>query len=81
MAIDSFATLDNDSPSSSLIENSMLIYNRFFSIDACDSLNFDPSIRNEVEENICSENGTPSLETFDRAKHAAHAILDTVSLN
>lgn len=72
------ATTSNDS--SFIVENAVQIYNRYFQIDASNSLNFDSAIRNEIEESICSKNGTPSIDTFEKAKDAANAILETVTL-
>jgi hypothetical protein len=77
LAVENFNQASTSKESSLNVENAMQIYNRFFQVGAEHSLNFDPTIRNEIEENICSKNGAPSLDTFERARQAASAILET----
>lgn len=78
MVVETLAT-KNRTGSSPILEDFMSIYNRFFQIEAPESLSFDNTIRNEIEERICNKNGTPPLNTFERAKEAATAILETVN--
>jgi hypothetical protein len=79
LSVDKFnkETVSADPPE--ILEQCMAIYKRFFQIEAPDSLNFDPTIRNEIEESICTDGASPSLDTFEKARQAAHAILETVS--
>jgi hypothetical protein len=79
LAVDHFDQETRNAEPSTILEQCMVIYKRFFQIEAPDSLDFDPIIRNEIEENICTDGASPSLDTFERARKAAHAILETVS--
>jgi A-kinase anchor protein 10 len=63
----------------SALDSAMLIYDRFISMQATEPLNFDQSIRIEVEANICTESGVPTLKPFERAKQGSSAILETVN--
>jgi A-kinase anchor protein 10 len=78
LSVDNFYHASKTAESDLIVKNAMQIYNRFFQIDAKDSLNFDPMIRNEIEEKICTKNGTPPVDMFERARQAASAILETV---
>lgn len=79
LSVDNFYHASKTAESSIIVKNAMQIYNRFFQIDASDSLNFDPAIRNEIEEKICTNNGIPPVDMFERARQAAFAILETVN--
>lgn len=80
LAVDNFHQETRNAEPSAILEQCMVVYKRFFQIEAPDSLNFDPTIRNEIEESICTDGASPSLDTFERAKQAAHAILETVNM-
>ncbi|KAI6176476.1 Regulator of G-protein signaling rgs-5 [Aphelenchoides bicaudatus] len=77
LAVENFHKETQNAEPSTILEQCMIVYKRFFQIEAPDSLNFDPTIRNEIEESISTKGVSPSLSTFERAKHAAYAILET----
>ncbi|VDN53745.1 unnamed protein product [Dracunculus medinensis] len=58
------------------IGDAMIIYNKYFSMQATEPLKFGAKIRIQMESDICSESGRPSLNSFDTARRLAISILE-----
>ncbi|CAG5117418.1 unnamed protein product [Candidula unifasciata] len=57
--------------------DAMVIYDRYFSLQATNPIGFDDKLRFEVEGNICREGG-PLPDCFTKAKNIVLKILDKV---
>ncbi|KAL4003084.1 Regulator of G protein signaling domain family protein [Acanthocheilonema viteae] len=58
------------------VEDAMIIYNRYFSMQATEPLKFDSKIRIQIESDICLGNGRPSSSCFETARLMALRILE-----
>ena len=64
-----------------LVEDAMVIYDKYFSMQATNNLHFGDEIRIEVESKICTENGLPDNDSFEKPYNAACSELQKVSLH
>uniref|UniRef100_A0A7E4WAF4 RGS domain-containing protein n=1 Tax=Panagrellus redivivus TaxID=6233 RepID=A0A7E4WAF4_PANRE len=69
------AEQSNVTEEETLIEDAMIIYDKYFSMQATNSLQFSDAIRIEVESKICTENGVPDPSAFERPFALACQIL------
>lgn len=67
----------NSSPET-LVEDAMIIYDKYFSMQATNNLDFGDDIRIELESRICTESGIPDSNAFDRAYNLACSQLHEV---
>ncbi|CAG9536725.1 unnamed protein product [Cercopithifilaria johnstoni] len=58
------------------VEDAMIIYNRYFSMQATEPLKFDSKTRIQIESDICLGNGRPSSSCFETARLMALRILE-----
>ncbi|VDO32048.1 unnamed protein product [Onchocerca flexuosa] len=61
------------------IEDAMIIYNRYFSMQATEPLKFDAKTRIQIESDICLGNGRPAPSCFETARLMALHILEQIS--
>ncbi|KAE9549185.1 hypothetical protein FO519_007597 [Halicephalobus sp. NKZ332] len=54
-----------------LVEDAMVIYDKYFSMQATNNLNFGDEIRIEIESKICTENGLPEKDIFEKPYNTA----------
>lgn len=59
-----------------LMEDAVIIYDKYFSMQATDPLKFGAKIRIQVESDICTESGRPSPSCFVGARRLAISILE-----
>uniref|UniRef100_A0A158Q8D6 RGS domain-containing protein n=1 Tax=Elaeophora elaphi TaxID=1147741 RepID=A0A158Q8D6_9BILA len=58
------------------VEDAMIIYNRYFSMQATEPLKFDSKTRIQIESDICLGSGRPSPNCFETARLKALRILE-----
>ncbi|EJD75594.1 A-kinase anchor protein 10, variant [Loa loa] len=58
------------------VEDAMIIYNRYFSMQATEPLKFDSKTRIQIESDICLGNGRPASSCFETARLMALRILE-----
>ncbi|VDK71682.1 unnamed protein product [Litomosoides sigmodontis] len=58
------------------VEDAMIIYNRYFSMQATEPLKFGSKTRIQIESDICLGNGRPSSSCFEAARLMALRILE-----
>lgn len=58
------------------IEDAMIIYNKYFSMQATEPLKFGAKMRIQIESDICTESGRPSPMCFESARRLAVSILE-----
>ncbi|VDM39190.1 unnamed protein product [Toxocara canis] len=58
------------------IEDAMIIYNKYFSMQASEPLRFGAKIRIQIETDICTESGRPSATCFEGARRLAVSVLE-----
>ncbi|VDM95203.1 unnamed protein product [Thelazia callipaeda] len=58
------------------VEDAMIIYNKYFSMQATEPLNFGAKIRIQIESDICGKSGRPSGGCFEAARLMAIHILE-----
>ena len=62
-----------------LVEDAMVIYDKYFSMQATNNLHFGDEIRIAVESKICTENGLPDNDSFEKPYNTACSELQKVS--
>ena len=79
IAVQSYTSEHDDLKSAeSMVEDAMAIYDRYFSMQAPEQLDFGDEVRIEIESNICTESGQPYKSAFEQSKQRALAILHEV---
>ncbi|EJW89018.1 hypothetical protein WUBG_00072 [Wuchereria bancrofti] len=58
------------------VEDAMIIYNKYFSMQATEPLKFDSKTRIQIESDICLGNGRPASSCFETARLMALRILE-----
>uniref|UniRef100_A0A914Z4U6 RGS domain-containing protein n=1 Tax=Panagrolaimus superbus TaxID=310955 RepID=A0A914Z4U6_9BILA len=58
-----------------LVDDAIIIYDKYFSMQATNSLNFDDVIRIEIESKICTESGIPETNAYEKPYNLACAAL------
>jgi A-kinase anchor protein 10 len=58
-----------------LLDDAIVIYDKYFSMQATNSLNFDDTIRIEIESNICTDSGIPEPNAYEKPYNLACASL------
>uniref|UniRef100_A0A183CXT5 RGS domain-containing protein n=1 Tax=Gongylonema pulchrum TaxID=637853 RepID=A0A183CXT5_9BILA len=58
------------------VEDAMIIYNRYFSMQATEPLNFGAKTRIQIESDICTGNGRPAAGCFEAARLMALHLLE-----
>ncbi|KAM3723459.1 Regulator of G-protein signaling rgs-5 [Dirofilaria immitis] len=58
------------------VEDAMIIYNRYFSMQATEPLKFDAKTRIQIESDICLGSGRPASNCFETARLMALRILE-----
>ncbi|KAK6101583.1 Regulator of G protein signaling domain family protein [Brugia pahangi] len=58
------------------VEDAMIIYNKYFSMQATEPLKFDSKTRIQIESDICLGNGRPASSCFEAARLMALRILE-----
>lgn len=62
------------------MEDAMIIYEKYISMQAIEALNFGDSVRVQVEQQICSLHGKPSKECFKVPYDLAKKLLQVKSI-
>uniref|UniRef100_A0A914CYA6 RGS domain-containing protein n=1 Tax=Acrobeloides nanus TaxID=290746 RepID=A0A914CYA6_9BILA len=57
------------------VDDAIIIYDKYFSMQATNSLNFGNEIRVEVEAKICTESGFPTADAFEKSQKMASDLL------
>lgn len=77
IAADTFAQQISLEPNNEqLMEDALIIYEKYFSMQATDPLKFGAKIRIQVESDICTESGRPSSNCFFAPRRLAISILE-----
>uniref|UniRef100_A0A158R4H9 RGS domain-containing protein n=1 Tax=Syphacia muris TaxID=451379 RepID=A0A158R4H9_9BILA len=77
IAADTFAQQMSLHPDNEqLMEDALIIYEKYFSMQATDPLKFGAKIRIQVESDICTESGRPSPDCFRAPRRIAVSILE-----
>ncbi|VDK51080.1 unnamed protein product [Anisakis simplex] len=58
------------------VDDAMIIYDRYFSMQATEPLKFGAKIRIQIEADICTEFGRPSANCFETARRLAVSVLE-----
>uniref|UniRef100_F1KXC4 Regulator of G-protein signaling rgs-5 n=1 Tax=Ascaris suum TaxID=6253 RepID=F1KXC4_ASCSU len=58
------------------LEDAMIIYDKYFSMQASEPLKFGAKIRIQIEADICTESGRPSANCFESARRLAVSVLE-----
>uniref|UniRef100_A0AC35FNV1 RGS domain-containing protein n=1 Tax=Panagrolaimus sp. PS1159 TaxID=55785 RepID=A0AC35FNV1_9BILA len=58
-----------------LVDDAIVIYDKYFSMQATNSLNFDDTIRIEIESKICTDSGIPEPNAYEKPYNLACASL------
>ncbi|XP_023340768.1 A-kinase anchor protein 10, mitochondrial isoform X2 [Eurytemora carolleeae] len=67
---------NDDESSGETTHDAMILYDKYFSMQASNPLGFDDSIRLEIENNICQDTG-PGIHCFSRALRILLAYIET----